>query len=121
MLSWFLVPAALLHTALLLAGPSPVTAARTTGAVAIYVSCVHLAGIAFFLLRSPLPTRLLPLALVAVSWWIPALVPDLAGLLDASPRLARAPVRLDTWAALAPVGALVLAALLLPQARGATQ
>jgi hypothetical protein len=85
------------------------------------ISVGHITGIAFFLLRAPLPTRLLPLALVALTWWIPALIPTLAGLLDASPRLASALARQDTCASLAPVGALILAALLLPRPPGTPQ
>lgn len=91
------------------------------GVAASAISVAHVTGIAFFLLRGPLPTRLLPVALVALTWWIPALIPTLAGLLDASPRLASALVRQDTCASLTPVGALILAALLLPRPSGTPQ
>lgn len=119
LLLWAALPA-MAFTAVATSRPGPSPGA-SLGLLGVSISAIHVAGIAFFLLRSPLPTRLLPLALVALAWWIPALIPTLAGLLDASPTLATAMDDPETWKHLAPSGALFLAAILLPPPSGTMQ
>ena len=119
LLIWALAPAGALSAGGF-SGPalSPSSSSAWFG---LLVSALHVAGIAFLLLRSPLPTRLLPLALVALAWWIPALIPAVTGLLDASPTLAPDMDDLETCRRLVPTGALYLAATLLPPSRGTKQ
>ena len=113
-LAWVLGPSLLILGATWAAGgETPTEHPR-----ALALSVAHVSALAFFLHRTPLPSRLIPLGLVALAWWIPALIPQTVGLLDPSPKLAPSPEGPETWGALTPVGTLLLAALLLPQPRG---
>jgi len=118
-LAWTCLPHAALLLAAIALGQAPAPSAPRL--LPLAASALHVSALSFLVLRSPLPTRLLPLALVALAWWIPALLPGLSGLLSAAPALASVEGAPDTWGSLAPVGALILVALLLPRSGGTTQ